>query len=59
MCAIKDSKLSENENPLPKYPKIETFKEVVCEIRNCGAKLGRTIKYGRNLCDNCEEKLYG
>jgi len=30
-------------------------KEVKCET--CGQGLGRTEKYGRNLCEKCEEKL--
>jgi len=29
--------------------------EVKCEV--CGYGLNRTEKYGRNLCESCEEKL--
>lgn len=31
--------------------------EIKCE--GCGKGLDRIIKYGRNICDYCEEKLLG
>ncbi len=33
--------------------------EVKCEVKNCGKGLGRTGKYGRNICEKCEEYLNG
>lgn len=31
--------------------------ETKCEV--CGAGLGRTEVYGRNLCEHCEDQLHG
>ena len=37
--------------------KQEEEKETKCEA--CGAGLGRTEVYGRNLCEHCEDQLHG
>ena len=33
--------------------------EVKCQTRGCGRGLNRIVKYGRNICDKCEEHLLG
>lgn len=36
---------------------MEYLKKVEVKCETCGVGLDRTIKYGRNICDRCEEHL--
>lgn len=45
------------ENALDKLAEKDFNEEVKCEV--CGYGLGRTERYGRNICERCEEKLLG